>query len=185
MTFEDFVNYHKENGRFPNGIYSTKGKELNEAQYKTKYQKYLSLTEKQELKRQEQIEKNIQRSIDKAQEEDVDWLRMREKVYERDSRECRLFSVLTQDEKEQFGENFGWKWKYIITPAHIFKVGSNLSIKYLPEYVVTLNLASHGMLDAGKCPISGKAIEPDEVEWWWKRIAGIEQYEQLKERLNG
>ena len=184
MTFDDFVAYYNEKNTFPGGQYCNPDKAYNEQQLQTKYEKFLSAIEKRKRRQDESAQKQYEKAVEKSEQVDQKWVCMRERVYLRDNQFCRLFKVLNQSEKEQFGANFGWKWKYILTPAHVFKVGSNPSIKYNEDYVVTLNLASHGMLDSGKCPITGKAISEQDVENWWKRIVGEQQYNKLKEALN-
>jgi hypothetical protein len=185
LTFDEFVCYYKEKGRFPLGISCTYGKTYNEKQLETKYMKYENKLKANEKKKQEQNEKLSKFSIENDQKVDILWNNMKEAIYKRDKNECQLYCCLSSEEKEVFEERVGIHWKNKLTPAHLFKVGSNPHIKYNAEYIVAVNVVSHSLLDSGKCPISGKMISPEEVENWWVRIAGKDKYYKLKEGLHG
>lgn len=108
------------------------------------------------------------------------WAIIKEKVFKRDGYMCRLIMCLTFNELGILENKVG---RMIIDPAHIFKVGSHPHIKFIPEYIVTLNRYSHNMLDSGKCPLTGKIINQEEVETWWRRIVGNKLYNILKDLI--
>lgn len=111
------------------------------------------------------------------------WNDIKSQVYKRDNHTCRLVVCLINDELKVLKEKAGNFFK-VLDPAHIFKVGSHPQIKFIPEYIVTLNRYSHSMLDSGKCPLTGKMIDPIEIESWWRRIVGTNFYDILKRLLN-
>lgn len=188
LTEEEFIEQYERTGYFPGGQYTKPNAKYNDRQLRSKYQSYVKSQEKKQDRRQAQIEKQQEKFTQIVENgfedlKDHAWIQMREDVYRRDNYRCQLYAVLTPEEKKQFGNSFGYHWLRILNPAHIFKVGSNPSIKYKPEYVVTMNQISHSMLDQNNCPLTGRQINKEDVEWWWKRIIGENQYEKLKGAL--
>ena len=170
MTFKEFKTYYNKFKRCPNDSFQRKNP-LNDKQLLSRYKKYVDAKNKTQEKINEIIEDITS---------DKRWMKMREEVFKRDDYYCRLIAVLSKEELALL-KTKTQRLLSILDPAHVFKVGSHPQIKYNMDYVVTLNRYSHGLLDSGKHPITGKMINQDELVSWWKRIVGSNTYEKLKE----
>lgn len=143
------------------------------------YNKFIQKQEKDKLKKeqkyQEQKEKNKEVKVD------VKWVDVREKVKQRDGNCCRLFSILTKEEKvyllKEQRDNL-WLNK-TIDPAHILSRSSRPDLIYCEENIVMLGRLFHGRIDSLQNPLTGAPISTEERKNWWIRIVGEEVYTQL------
>jgi hypothetical protein len=163
-TIEDFISFYNKYKRFPDGSYVSKNG-YNFLQMERKYKRYRSSLEKRK-------EKMISYMVDEK------WIRVKKEVGLRDKYTCRLYPFLTAEEKEIIEESFFGGLKEI-DYAHVFNKSKYKFMKYLPENVVCLSRLFHARLDIYRDPITGKNITKEEVENWWKRIVGEEQYTRL------
>lgn len=140
-------------------------KPLNEKQLERKYENYV----KKETKK---IERR------KAKEPDREWELVRAYVRQRDQGLCRLYRVLTPNEKRYFKECGGYLMK-TLDPAHVIPRSISRNLYYEPRNIVLLDRTFHSRLDFGHNPLNGKVISKEEVAWWWQRIVGGKEYEWL------
>jgi len=138
------------------------------------YNKYVQKQEKDKLKRQD----NYQKQKNKPIEVDGQWIEVREKVRQRDGNKCRLLSILTTEEKvrllKEQRENI-WLNK-TIDPAHVIARSQSPKLIYCERNIVMLGRLFHSRLDTMQNPLTGKPIIKEEVESWWIRIIGYEEY---------
>jgi len=93
---------------------------------------------------------------------------------------CRLLPLLSVKEFILLGKNA----KFYINKldlAHVFCVGAYPHMGYNYNNIVKLNRYSHDCLDSCRNPITGNSISKQVREDWWKRIIGIELYNELLE----
>lgn len=180
-TYNEYELFFKKTGRFIDGSYvSAKG--YNDNQLKSKYNNYVQSFEKSQKRFDRQVQKS---KLPKTVERDLLWDEMRLKVFKRDNYKCRLYAILTDDERRIFNEKIGFSWIQKLDPAHIFKVGSNPFLKYKEEFIVVMNRMSHSLLDSNHNPINGESISQEEIVLWWQRIVGKKFYLELEKQLKG
>ncbi len=114
---------------------------------------------------------------------DKKWQQAKKAVFNRDGKSCRLMKILSVSDAYVLKKNAGAMLK-VIQPAHIYPVSLNASIMYEPANIVALNAYSHQMLDNMKDPVSGKPISRSEVYVWWKKIAGNDQWYEIKRLID-
>lgn len=169
-SFNEYKEYYEKTGKLLNDPY-IRVRKLNERQLRTRYEKY-----------QKKEEKRLKKSFIP----DSKWLIIREEIFIRDNYRCRLWKVLTMEEKKEVLEDASLFALNDIDPAHVFGKGSCPKMKYVPENIVTLYRTFHSRLDAYLNPLNGTPISNSEREEWWKRILGEEEYKKLlalKEKL--
>lgn len=163
MGFEEFQSFYNEKGYLPYNMYvSPNG--LNNKQLKTKYQSYCKKVDgfnsTPDEKKKEFIEK---------------WNMVKEFVYKRDHHQCRLWKVLTLEERKEVLKNgYGGKFKEI-TPAHFIRRSKNKDLILDPDNIYTLSLMFHSHLDDFKNPLNGEPISKERVVEFWRRIIDNEQ----------
>lgn len=111
--------------------------------------------------------------------EDEQWQEVKAKVKKRD-KGCRFLKVLTPQEFFSFKRVAGSQMD-ILDPAHVLGAGPNPSMIYVVENVVLLNRFAHDRLDYFKDPLTGKRIDKETHEKWWRRIVGDDTYNSLIE----
>lgn len=67
----------------------------------------------------------------------------------------------------------------VLDPAHVLGAGPFPHLMYVECNVVLLNRYSHDNLDYFKDPITGKSIDKETHEKWWRRIVGDKVYNSL------
>lgn len=178
LTFEQFVCYYEKFHRFPDNSYiSPKG--YNEQQFRTKYKRFLSSQKKRKEKSKKTVEKQRQKNVERASKLDEKWEHLKEIVDKRDGHSCRLFKLLSIDEKKSVQEYLHNRMK-TIDRAHIFRRSKYIHMKYMAENVVCLYRLFHSRLDSFCDPLTGIAITSEEVDKWWRRIVGEEKYNWLE-----
>ena len=111
-----------------------------------------------------------------------EWVVCREAVYARDNNTCRLWGILTDEEKKIAVENGYYGQFKKITPAHFLFRSTNPKLKCEVDNVYTISLMFHSWLDEGRNPLDGTYIGKQRVlEEWWKRILPTEIYEKYKD----
>ncbi len=114
---------------------------------------------------------------------DKAWQKVKLEVSKRDEGKCRLVRIISIGDMYALKKNAGQRLS-VIQPAHIYPVSLDTSIMYEAANIVSLNSYSHSMLDSMKDPISGKSISKDEVYRWWKKIAGDDQWYEIKRLID-
>lgn len=165
MDFDEFKAFYKERGYCPNDVARRKNP-LNDKQLRSRYSAYVRAEEKKEARQMTQSE------------EDVDWGRVRDKVFKRDQT-CRLFEVLDEEERALIVDSVD---PQNIDPAHILPRSTYPHLKYDPENVVALNRVFHSRLDNYQNPITGSPMTKHEHAGWWYRIVGKPHIEYLKKK---
>lgn len=170
LSFTDFVNYYEEKGYLPI-IRAYSKKKLNEKQLKTKYKEY-----------EKKLELDHKKYIPKYQE---DWIKCRSKIYKRDKNTCRLWSILTDDEK-QIAKKSGYLERGLSskkTPAHFIARSRDSKLICIEDNVYTMSLLFHNRMDSGRDPITDNFIGKELVlNLWWKRILPEEIYNKYKDK---
>ena len=175
MVLEEFVEKCQSGRCMRNTMQSPQcKKQYKQEQCFDKYTKKLS-------KDKEKRENKFQQAKDKKPEQDEKWVEVRENVKNRDNNLCRLFSILTKEEKiylikDQF-ENL-WLNK-TIDPAHVIPRSKSKKLIYCEDNIVMLGRLFHSRLDSMKNPLTGDNITKDEHTNWWIRIVGEEVYNWL------
>lgn len=165
LTLQEFTDYYFEHGRCPNDI-ATRKNPLNEKQLRSRYEAYVSSEEKKNVRQQRYSGK------------DLDWIEVRQEVFERDGFQCMLWSRLTDEEKKEVGAID----VEAIDPAHIFPKSTYPHMKYDPENVVSLHRIFHTRLDNYQNPVNGNPIARDERAMWFQRIIGQRLYIKLERK---
>lgn len=160
-TFEEFVEYYESTNFFPNGIYTPK-KECNEKQLQSYYKKY--------CKKYEKIGERIQQESDKGSKDSLSE-ETKFIVTNRDGNRCRLWSILTSDEKNIAIKNgYNNPIAKKLTFAHVIRRSNNTELVNDPDNVYQVSLLFHSRLDEYKNPLTGKYLSKDDINLWWKRI---------------
>ncbi len=114
---------------------------------------------------------------------DKAWATVKSAVDKRDGNTCRLVRILSVGDMYALKKNAGNRLN-ILDPAHIYPVSLSTDIMYEPANLVKLNRYSHDMLDSMKDPITGQHITKDEVYRWWRKIAGNDQWYEIKRLID-
>lgn len=175
MTYEEFVSYYEKYHRFPDGQFCRE-KKLNELQLKTKFKKYEKNQDKQKEKRQEQLHS---KKYERLHTIDEKWENCKKIVDKRDNRQCRLFPLLTIEERKLVEKQLHG-YNKVLDRAHVFR-RTIKHMKYMTDNVYTLYRLFHNRLDQYLDPIYGTPISVEESIKWWKRIIGESKYEFLLE----
>lgn len=174
LTYEEFVLYFQRKNKFPDNSYvSPKG--YNESQLKSKYKKYIKAISKSIARVQKENTKQLSKKKERLQKIDEKWERVKEVVDKRDKKQCRLFSILSDEEKKLVINDIRGKFK-TVDRAHVFPKSTYKHMKYNSENVVSLFRLFHLRLDACKNPLTDESITNEERCEWWKRIVGEEKY---------
>ncbi len=132
------------------------------------YDKYNHLIEKRNLKRKEYFE-NLN---SKECPVDQRWVEVRNQILERD-KVCRLWKVLTANEKEHILKNFSHDFFYlkdILDVAHIKPRSTHPELYYDPENLLLLSRYFHSLLDSYIHPVTRTSITSEERDVWFQRI---------------
>lgn len=163
LNKDQFVDYYYRNNSFPNGISCTK-KNYNEKEINTKFRKYKKL----QLKKQDKFENSV----------DLKWQALKEYIIERDQNKCRLYQILTQEEKDSvFDDLVGIM--LTLDGAHVLSRARRPDLKYDFNNVVLLHRLFHSRIDSFCNPITGENMSEEERISWWERIVGEEYYKEL------
>jgi hypothetical protein len=164
LSKEQYLEFYHKYGRCVDQMQRPKNK-LNERQLENKYGNYVRKEERKQLRR----------DIKKVDEE---WETLRAYVLQRDAGICRLYRLLTPNERRYFKECGGYLFK-VLDGAHVIARSLSKNLYYEPRNVVLLDRVFHSRLDFGQNPLNGKVCSRDEIEWWWRRIVGDTDYEWL------
>lgn len=184
LSQEDYISYYLKTGRFADGQYSPPNKKLNEAQLKTKYNKY--------IKRQEKKQINItERFSDFSEKEDGELtyvqkvLRAEKEALDRDPDKQEFWKNLTEREKSAIREKIGIardkKGEIIYDPCHIIGRTQNKTLAIDPENIIYMPRIIHSLIDT-YLNFEGKPISKEERENLWKHILGEEWYNRLQRK---
>ena len=110
---------------------------------------------------------------------DLKWNEIRAIVFARDNYKCRLISLLSKSELEELIHNAQYLIN-IVDPAHILRRSVFPQLKYESNNIILLNRYSHSQLDQFKNPITGKYMNKELTLFYWKKIIGDTQLNQLK-----
>ena len=158
MTFEDFVAIYEKTGKCPQQMSKPKHT-LNERELKTRYDKYI---------------KPKKEKVQKGSWDDPLWQEVADKVWKRDSGQCRLLSKLKIDNPELYLYFIKNNMKSLYTKldlAHIIPRSQSAELYYEPSNIILLNRVSHSNLDTYHDPVTGKSITKEEHEKWWRYIS--------------
>jgi len=170
LSLEDYISYYNKHDKCIDQ-FSKSNNSFNDRQLLSKYNKYVK---KIDCKKKKDLEKNNKPSYWD------DWVVCRDKVYERDNYSCRLWGILSYEEKKIFKESNSYLTN-TLDPAHIISRGESKNLICEVKNIVLLDRAFHSRLDFCKCPLSGKSISKIEREKWLKRIIGDDLFKWLKE----
>jgi hypothetical protein len=158
------------------------------------YKKYLTKQEKDKAK---QDEKNAIRSAEieeykrkkKAGEKieyvdnDTEWTKTSQLVKERDNNQCRLWNVLTEEEKDYCNteQKQTIHFNKIKGSAHVIARSGSKNLFYELKNLYLLGWGFHFRMDNMQNPLTGKPATKEEIDSWWIRIVGIETWNWLQE----
>ena len=157
MTFEEFVSTYKKYGKCP-GQMSKPKHTLNERELKIRYEKYNKVKNEK---------------IQKGSWEDPKWKEVADIVWKRDKGQCRLLSKLKIDNPELYVYFIKNNMKSLYTKldlAHIVPRSKSRELYYEPSNIILLNRVSHSLIDTYHDPVTGKTINKEEQEKWWRYI---------------
>jgi len=132
------------------------------------YQRYLKLQEKKSWK------DNV----------DENWEAVRQRVVDRDKGKCRLCECLSLEEWSVAQEVLKNSYPNNLDCAHVLGKGAHPKLKYVDRNVVSLYRVFHNRLDECKHPLTGKPMDRTVIDFWWKRIIGKAEFEELQEMNN-
>lgn len=179
FNFQKYKDFYMTHGRTVDQMNKPKSS-LNEEQLEAKYRKYQKKLQKQEDKIQEQRQKAFEKKIYNTDEK---WQKVKEQVESRDKGQCMLSNKLSYEEKKIIYKEMGaFLFNAPNDPAHVFGKGAYPHMKYDVDNIVTLNRVFHSRLDHYFHPLTGKSINKNEHEMWWRRIVGNKLYDTLLER---
>lgn len=113
---------------------------------------------------------------------DVEWQALRKRIRKRDGNTCRLLRILSPTEKSDFLERHQ---KTRLQCAHVLPASERKDLIYADDNVLLLNEFSHRSLDESRDPITGAAIDQEQVRAWWMRLLGDKQLARLKQANQG
>lgn len=157
LTFPEYKSFYESKGYFPDGSY-VRPKGYNEAQLKSKFQKYERSQNRKKMK-----------TLGKGSSQDHKWIDTKKELWETKGTDCALCSVLNDEEFQTLISNDIFNLK-TIDPAHVLGKGAFPKSYYKVKNLVPLNRYSHSMLDSGHHPLTGKVISKKEKIEWWDRI---------------
>lgn len=186
LTLTEFQNFYLTKRYLPFNLYQG-NKNLNEKQLLSKYQKYLKYIENQEIKKQKQIEILKDKQANQEIVIDKKWEEIKNIALQRDNYACRLFSLLTIEEKQRFEnslKDINFLDPYTLDCCHLLSRGRYPSLKYDIDNIFVLYRVFHSRLDKYLNPIDGCSIDRKEHRKWWIRISGdFFIYDKLFSRL--
>lgn len=194
LSYDEYLIYYEKYKRLPNGQYCSK-KPLNERQLKSKYDKYCKSIQKKKdtIKRQIEKQKNKPfkkpKPIKNKKQSNSDWLKCKKIVFERDNNNCRLWPLLSLEEKSKV-KNYIYQGSEFATidPAHVISQSQSKKLQYNPDNIICLYRLFHTRLDNYQDPITGKYLEGKTTEErkqkrkdWFIKIIGKDLFEWLEE----
>jgi hypothetical protein len=150
-------------------------------EYKRKlcYTKY----EKQFARNKEKQGKDYLKNKDKEQDIDYKWIDVCKLVKLRDNNQCRLYNILTKEEKlyllKEQKENI--YFNKTLGCAHVVPRSASKKLFYESTNVYLLGWCFHFRLDNLQSPLTGQPIAVKEHDDWWIRIIGQETWDWLQE----
>jgi len=195
ISYEEYVEYYKDNNEFYCRSYINKNKTYTNSQINQKYKKYLQKIEKQQtnqdrkfLEKKEKYEKQkeeyIQKVINNELEFEIDekWENVSTLIWKRDNFECRFIKILNEEEKQSFDKLVSNYQRENLEVAHCISRAKSKKLYYELNNLYLINYFSHRSLDEFRSPLTGEAITTKEVVYWWKRIINNDNlYEWLEE----
>jgi len=158
LTYSEFKDFYLRYGSLPLGIYSNPKKVLKDYQLKNKFQKYIDTLKKKMIK-------------DNKPSYWKEWEDTREEVYIRDMIQCRLWKILTPDEKKiAINNGLVGTISKKITPAHFIRRSACKDLICEKDNVYTMYQLFHNRLDAYQDPLTGKKSNTKECLKWWQRV---------------
>ena len=158
------------------------------------YKKFIQKQEKDKVK---QEVKNVKRQSDideykrKKQagekiefvDPDPEWAKVSQQVKERDHDQCRLWAILTPEEKEYCNTEQKQNMYFNKTKgaAHVIARSQSKNLFYSLSNLVWLGWCMHHRIDNMQDPLTGKPMTNEERDNWWIRIIGLENFNWLKE----
>ena len=106
---------------------------------------------------------------------------LKDQVLKRDNYRCRLWCILTEEEKDLIRQYLYPPLSYTDT-AHIVSKAKSKKLQEDIDNIITLTRIFHTRLDQFKNPLTGKFITKKERENWFIRIVGEEHYQKLLEK---
>lgn len=156
IVYDEFKNYYIEHGMCKGDAFRRKN-EYTEAELKTRYRKYRK--------------KHNEDGMTKDQE-------IRDVVLDRDDGACRLYRILTLQEKAMLTDQALVRQ---LDCAHVFSKAVYPWMRYNPNNVVLLYRTFHSRLDSYRCPITNEPLNAEQVKGWWQRIVGNETWMMLED----
>jgi hypothetical protein len=157
---------------------------IKSPQCKKEYKRKLCYTkyEKQLEKNKEKREKDYLKSKDKEIDVDYKWIEVCELVKLRDNNQCRLYSILTKEERfyllREQKENV--HFNKTLGCAHVIPRRMSKNLYYDARNLYLLGWCFHFRLDNLQDPLTGKPISMEEHDKWWIRIIGRETWDWLQ-----
>jgi hypothetical protein len=115
------------------------------------------------------------------QDKKAKWKGVCSEVDKRDKYTCRLWKILTEEEKNQTKSFLNYPFNSI-DHAHVLKRSARPDLEYDVDNIICLMRIFHSRLDQLRNPITGKMIEKEDVKNWFIRIIGEEKYQLLENK---
>lgn len=108
----------------------------------------------------------------KACQRDPRWERVRTIVIERDRNQCRVWQILTAQERKYVLDTYRADYVMLqdLDCAHAHGRNAAPEHKYDPDMIFLICRYFHGLLDTYHDPVTRKKLSRLEHEQWWDRI---------------
>lgn len=177
LSFSQYKTYYEKYGKTPNQLNAPK-KRLNLNQLQRRYEKYVRAENRKMEKQKEYQETQKVHNVEKAQQVDEKWKKVRKQVFKRDHYQCQLLPRMP-NEYIELRNRLG-----PLDPCHVFRRSTHPFLTYDPNNIVVLHRLFHNRLDQYRHPFTGELISYDETYEWWRTIIGSKRFVQLKEKIN-
>ena len=121
----------------------------------------------------EKFERQQQKNAAKACLKDDKWEAVRHIVLARDNKRCRVWAVLTSDERAYILAHYRADFTMLqdLDCAHRHGRNAAPARKYDPVCIYTICRYFHGLLDTYKDPVTRMPLSKKEHDAWWQRIS--------------
>lgn len=191
LTFEQFLDFEKEHNFFPNGLYH-KAKQYNDRELRRKYEDYKRSELKKQERREQQIQRQKEKNLEKMENPENYISDHKRKVYEaqeavrKENPNGEYFWSRLSSCEEDFIRNEMKKIpdfsKY--DPCHVISQGKCKRLAYEKKNIVIAPRAFHTYIDSMMNPFTEEHEFLSRKEWEniWIKIVGKERWNWLNEQ---
>ena len=148
----------------------------------TIYNKKTCARETKRVRCWEKYEKKRDLSKEKEIGNNAEWEEARREALERDGYRCRFVEILSVEEARTAKESRVQipSVEGEVDPAHVIRRSQSKKLSCDPRNVIALQRIVHQRLDTYRNPLTGKAASREEIDNWWMRIIGREEWDYLQ-----